>query len=41
MALARIERGCPWWIGDWMAFGERTYGEKHAQAISPTGYVGS
>lgn len=22
-----------WWIGDWLAYGENTYGEKYAQAL--------
>lgn len=26
-----------WWLGDWLAFGERVYGEKYAQALDSTG----
>lgn len=36
-ALGTMERGLPWWIGDWVNYGERTYGEKYAQAIQETG----
>jgi len=27
-----------WWIGDWLNFGERKYGETYTQAIELTGY---
>lgn len=36
--LGRIGRACQWWIGDWLNYGERAYGEKYAQAIEVTGY---
>ncbi|MGH2954666.1 MAG: LmbU family transcriptional regulator, partial [Thermoanaerobaculia bacterium] len=36
--LGRIGRACQWWIGDWLNFGERAYGEKYTQAIEATGY---
>jgi N6-adenosine-specific RNA methylase IME4 len=36
--LGRIGRACQWWIGDWLNYGERTYGETYAQAIDATGY---
>ena len=26
-----------WYIGDWLAYGEHTYGEKYAQAVDATG----
>jgi N6-adenosine-specific RNA methylase IME4 len=35
--LGRIGRAHQWWIGDWINFGERAYGEKYAQAIEDTG----
>jgi macrodomain Ter protein organizer (MatP/YcbG family) len=31
--------GCRlWWIGDWVNFGERKYGEEYAQALDATNY---
>jgi len=36
--LGRIGRACQWWIGDWLNYGERTYGEKYTQALNDTGY---
>lgn len=35
--LDTIERGVNWWIGDWVNYGERQYGEKYTQAIHETG----
>ncbi len=35
--LFRIEKSVRWWIGDWVNYGEQTYGEKYAQAITETG----
>lgn len=35
--LGEIGRACQWWIGDWLNFGERAYGEKYAQAMEMTG----
>jgi hypothetical protein len=35
--LSVMERGHQWWIGDWLNYGERTYGEKYAQAVQETG----
>lgn len=29
--LATMERGVNWWVGDWLNFGEKRYGEKYAQ----------
>ena len=31
--LQSAERSLMWWIGDWMRFGERKWGEKYAQAL--------
>ena len=36
-ALQQIERSVQWWIGDWLNYGERTYGEKYSQAVEETG----
>lgn len=36
--LQRVEKSVRWWIGDWLAYGERVYGETYAQAIEATGY---
>jgi len=27
-----------WWVGDWLTFGEREYGEAHAQALDAIGW---
>ena len=35
--LQHVERSVGWWIGDWLQYGERTYGERYAQAIEATG----
>jgi hypothetical protein len=35
--LGKIDKGCRWWIGDWLNFGERRYGETYAQAMEATG----
>lgn len=34
--LDRIEGAVQFWIGDWLNYGEKAYGEKYAQAVSPT-----
>ena len=34
--LQWISRGIHFWIGDWLRFGERKWGEKYAQAIEET-----
>lgn len=36
-ALEIAEKGVQWWIGDWLAYGEREYKETYAQAIEATG----
>lgn len=36
--LGRISRACQWWLGDWLNYGERAYGEKYTEAIEVTGY---
>lgn len=35
--LQVIGKAMPWWLGDWMNYGDRTYGETYSQAISETG----
>jgi len=35
--LLLLERATAWWIGDWLLYGERTYGERYAQAVEATG----
>jgi N6-adenosine-specific RNA methylase IME4 len=36
--LLLMQRAVMWWIGDWLNYGERAYGEKYSQAIEMTGY---
>lgn len=36
--LRAVEQSVMWWIGDWLRFGERKYGETYAQAIDATGF---
>lgn len=36
--LKQMERSVMWWIGDWLLFGERKYGETYAQASDESGY---
>jgi len=31
--LKNIERSVQWWMGDWLNYGEHTYGEKYSQAL--------
>lgn len=38
LQLQQMERSVMWWIGDWLRFGERRYGETYAQAVEATGY---
>jgi len=35
--LHHIEKGRMWWIGDWLNYGERKWGEMYAQAMEETG----
>lgn len=32
--LSRVGAAVNWWIGDWINYGERKYGEKYAQALA-------
>jgi N6-adenosine-specific RNA methylase IME4 len=34
--LKGVERSLMWWIGDWLRYGERRYGETYAQAMDST-----
>lgn len=36
-ALQQMEKSVMWWIGDWLRYGERAYGESYTQAIETTG----
>jgi N6-adenosine-specific RNA methylase IME4 len=37
--LRELEGAIQWWIGDWLAYGERRYGEKYKLAAAATGYA--
>ena len=37
--LQQMEKSVMWWIGDWLRFGERKYGETYTQAVAATGYA--
>lgn len=37
-ALRTIEGAVHWWLGDWLNYGERKYGEKYTQAVETTGF---
>jgi hypothetical protein len=40
--LFTIERNAQWWVGEWIRYGERSYGERYSQAIQmATGYAAS
>ena len=36
-SLLQISKSWQWWVGDWINYGEKHYGEKYAQAIEVTG----
>lgn len=36
--LQAMERSVMWWIGDWLLYGEKQWGEMYAQAIDATDY---
>ena len=36
--LTAVQGSIHWWIGDWLNFGERKYGETYAQAVDETGF---
>lgn len=35
--LGAVNRSCSWWVGDWLLYGEGTFGERWAQAEAATG----
>jgi hypothetical protein len=37
--LFHINRAVQWWIGDWIRYGERRYGETYTQALEATDYA--
>jgi hypothetical protein len=38
-SLQRMHKSCMFWIGDWLNFGERQYGEVYTQAMDQTKYA--
>jgi DNA modification methylase len=38
-ALKKAQGAVQWWIGDWLNYGERAYGEKYTQALEEMDYV--
>lgn len=36
-ALGRLVKGTPWWVADFLRYGERRWGEKYAQAAGELG----
>jgi hypothetical protein len=36
--LGVMDRCSPWWIGDWIRYGNATFGEKYSRAAKITGY---
>lgn len=36
-SLQGVERSLMWWIGDWLRYGEKRYGESYTQAVEATG----
>ena len=36
--LRRIEGAVQWWVGDWLCFGEKKYGETYEKALEETDY---
>ncbi len=37
LGISRMYRAAPWWVGDWVNYGEDYFGEKFAQAVAETG----
>jgi len=35
--IGLMHRGSPFWLGDWLVYGEDRFGEKHAQYVEETG----
>ena len=36
--LGTIGKGVQWWIGDWINYGAKAYGDKYVEALDLTGY---
>jgi hypothetical protein len=36
--IGAMGRGSPWWMGDWLLYGEGRWGEKYTEAVRITGY---
>lgn len=36
--LGLLGRNVPWWIGDWLQYGNHVYGERYVRAARVTGY---
>ena len=34
--LGRVSNGAAWWLGDWLVYGERTYGRRYTEALEVT-----
>lgn len=34
--LCLVTNSCAWWIGDWLAYGENSFGDRYEQAIADT-----
>jgi hypothetical protein len=34
--LGRISNASSWWLGDWLLYGERTYGKRYTEALAVT-----
>jgi N6-adenosine-specific RNA methylase IME4 len=37
--LRLLEGAVQWWVGDWLNYGERRYGQKYTEAAAATGYA--
>ena len=37
--LIAMARSAMWWVGDWLRYGERRFGERYAQAVEATGFA--
>lgn len=35
--LFRVEAAWQWWVGDWLSYGEKKYGQTYEQALAMTG----
>lgn len=34
--ICMVTNSCAWWIGDWLAYGENSFGDRYEQAIADT-----